>query len=1194
MLSKSLLIKPLGYSTSFCCILLLSACSNSPERNSMTINNSHTGVSNGSVANGGSNNSGSGINTPIVQYTATASFDATQGTVSPNTQTVVKNTSAEFTITPKSGYRIDQVTGCNGTLTGNNYRIAKLNANCSVEARFTPAVVPAVTYQVTSSFDSTQGTVSPASQSIEQGKTTAVTVTAKSGYDIASVTGCSGTLTGTTYTTGAVGDNCTISATFKKKLSNVQQAFLKADHRLASAEELINYSQATIVDVEAKRKALIDRLYNNVSGITWFPSHDSVTFNSFAPERSFSVLNSTENHKGDTSNKPLIMAGIFKNHRYSAMGANLFTVNTNDQTDALAKNLLSWLTEKNLTDNNQSLKVVTTHITSRADSWYFPHNEGIRSWLTTHLPNQHSINTANTCDYSALATCIDKQKPDVIIMGDKDRQSLGYAGVRDAIEKAKSQKIPLLFINNGRNASNMGQPIYQYMGITAHNNYWDKHQAKNLTTTQLKQADATLTTVNRFLTNLKNKQFDNNVLQSCSSNYLYCNNTDFDNAFKTGASFYRNSVIGLDKAGIDVFDKSNNPDTVTADSTVSYPLIKAGLLLADKYRSQIDYPINYNDTANWQQAMFADWVVSYVRASNRAQPDLGEYVTDRNNVVLGQNAHYAYPKTVTQTKTISVPLSGQWTTTGWYALPGQTIKVTRTDNSDANVYIKLNYHRANTNRAFEQKVYRGPLELSQARLSVPAGNSMTFSTPYGGPIYLYMQGSDKPLSTTVRMENVANHPTITNFSDEAQITQFNTLINTTELPHVDLRTEGYEQHARRDRFTNAVGGATPTVTALLKSIQNDHINLVYTLAGFKVQGQTLQESLPPAVKSVCENLFGNDCFDEVLHSRSSIQHANFDQNSHCGVGCAGNPWDSSYNISPTGWLDNHELGHNLQVNRLNVQYVSQAEKALWTNYGSRAGENSNNIFPYYAKWHAHFIRDGKTNILYDGHMNHKSIFYAFMSDVANINDSKGNRVVLSDNCRIMDAGTSRYIAPWQSNDYAVHNGYRMGFYIQMALRADKTTFADGTQVDNGFNIYPLLYLHQRIFGKYANNEASWLANREKLGFSLFDYTNATVYGNGRNVSHIPGNDFILVSLSKLTGKDWRPYFDMFGLNYTDLASQQVSVNATKGTVSMGLYELETDMPDAGISKNLNFLPLSLTNHKTLWKGKESPLQCSGF
>lgn len=58
------------------------------------------------------------------------------------------------------------------------------------------------------------GTISPASSTVTPGGTTTFTVTPNTGYYISSVTGCSGSLSGNTYTTGAVNSNCTVSAGF--------------------------------------------------------------------------------------------------------------------------------------------------------------------------------------------------------------------------------------------------------------------------------------------------------------------------------------------------------------------------------------------------------------------------------------------------------------------------------------------------------------------------------------------------------------------------------------------------------------------------------------------------------------------------------------------------------------------------------------------------------------------------------------------------------------------------------------------------------------------------------------------------------------------------------------------------------------------------------------------------------------------
>lgn len=58
------------------------------------------------------------------------------------------------------------------------------------------------------------GSVTPSSASVTQGGTTSFSITPDSGYQIVSVTGCGGTLSGTTYTTDDISATCTVMATF--------------------------------------------------------------------------------------------------------------------------------------------------------------------------------------------------------------------------------------------------------------------------------------------------------------------------------------------------------------------------------------------------------------------------------------------------------------------------------------------------------------------------------------------------------------------------------------------------------------------------------------------------------------------------------------------------------------------------------------------------------------------------------------------------------------------------------------------------------------------------------------------------------------------------------------------------------------------------------------------------------------------
>ena len=73
---------------------------------------------------------------------------------------------------------------------------------------------PPVTTYAASATAGTGGSISPSSAMVDAGGTTTFTVTPNSGYVISSVTGCGGSLSGNTYTTGTVSANCALTASF--------------------------------------------------------------------------------------------------------------------------------------------------------------------------------------------------------------------------------------------------------------------------------------------------------------------------------------------------------------------------------------------------------------------------------------------------------------------------------------------------------------------------------------------------------------------------------------------------------------------------------------------------------------------------------------------------------------------------------------------------------------------------------------------------------------------------------------------------------------------------------------------------------------------------------------------------------------------------------------------------------------------
>lgn len=89
----------------------------------------------------------------------------------------------------------------------------------TVQKTFT-ITITSVTYTVTANVG-TGGSITPASTVVSSGSRPSFTVTPSGGYNISSVSGCSGTLAGNTYTTGPITTNCTVSANFAPVCSTI-------------------------------------------------------------------------------------------------------------------------------------------------------------------------------------------------------------------------------------------------------------------------------------------------------------------------------------------------------------------------------------------------------------------------------------------------------------------------------------------------------------------------------------------------------------------------------------------------------------------------------------------------------------------------------------------------------------------------------------------------------------------------------------------------------------------------------------------------------------------------------------------------------------------------------------------------------------------------------------------------------------
>ncbi len=577
-----------------------------------------------------------------------------------------------------------------------------------------------------------------------------------------------------------------------------------------------------------------------------------------------------------------------------------------------------------------------------------------------------------------------------------------------------------------------------------------------------------------------------------------------ESLFNQGATAIRSQLNALDNAGINVFSLGNDKR-----------LLKLIVLLADKYRETIQYPmdkISTNDTT-FYRALFADNAVHYARPNNLYQPSMGDF-TDAQ---VALNNAPAINKTLSYTPTVF----DEWTSTGLYAPPGRTITVRRTDSGTSNVKLRFNFLREST-RLWNPNKYSRPRYMSSPSITLKAGQTYTFTTPYGGPIYLgwtAVQTGATPF--TVELSNVLDNPLLDAF-DDASINLFLNDVEATNSDWVDIKTPFAEIHTLKSNMLSAFtqqdgnsknGYTYQDVQAYINDLNQYLIIGNYAYAGFT--GDGLPE-LNAEVQSFCSafQLTGvvydgaskNLCTDAVIHAKPKIQHINSDVNAACGALCSGNPFDSGGPIMPLGWGENHEMGHNLQRGRLNI-------------YG-RSGEVSNNIFPLHTQW-SWTVAKGLSKHPDQTRPDNPEAFTILQNAI------KAGTVANSSHP--LWSGTGDYENAFE----------RMSFYMQLPY------------TQQSWDVYTKMYLLERIYSDAIKSDTKWTAVKDRLGFGNYTLTNAKT---------ITAEDFMYVAASTISGLNYSDYFEAWGIEITQAAKDQVAANNITTQVPKLFYYVNKELP----------------------------------
>lgn len=813
------------------------------------------------------------------------------------------------------------------------------------------------------------------------------------------------------------------------------------------------------------------------TGVDWNPSHDSVTFTLLDQGRNRVLLPGNWRYKGTdpAAGRVLAVAGTdpATGARYAAFGGNPLAVRGNAAMDTVMKNTLAWLTGRS---DLSGLQVVTAHLPSTATYW-FQHEIPTRAWLTAQLPSVRINGVAgaaavdDSCDGSALATCL--QGADLLVIGRQEAPNSGpstYNGgsVMNAVRAAQARGVPVLYLHHDGDAGDLANRMLDHLGLSSSDNYWAQEGLKGFDPATLGASGFT-TDALALLQRLQTGQFAT-TFSGCVSDVgkVVCDgDAALQSEFNTPAKAMRAALRALDAKGLALFDQPG------------YALEKHLVLLGDTWRKAVTYPMDKGgDKGAFFRAQFSDMAAYINRRHSATAAHQGSFA----------RAIPAATPAVARTVSTTAPATGtREFMTGLYVMPGRTVTLTRSDAAAASVTLGINLLR-DTTRLYNTNGYDRPTLLASPRVPLVSGQTVTLTSPFGGPLYLFVNAASGAPAITVQVNGVITHPVLRDMNDPAQVAAFKAELDSTPTNWVGITTDFLTVHSNVPHMRSTLAAHGGDMGLLAQRIGTYMVQDTYELAGFN--SATGGFSLPASVTAFC-SAAGWDCTG-TQHRRDVMQHVIADTVAACGAGCSGNPYDQNWALEPLGWGETHEIGHNLQRARLKI-------------YGGQSTEVSNNIFPL-----------------------HKQMAFNRATLPASPLTARSGSTATVFNllkASLQPGASATHVADsmWSNTAYAADNSQRLNFYRQLVeyARHYNAGFSDG------WELYTLMHLLDR---NLTASEAGWTGAKDGLGFGSYASYPAAM----------DGNDFMLIAASRIIGRDMRPVWALWGITASAAAQAQVA------------------------------------------------------
>jgi len=650
------------------------------------------------------------------------------------------------------------------------------------------------------------------------------------------------------------------------KVSALQKALSSGNASEVSQTQLLS-SLRDELSFLLQGDPLLKKIYRDDS-IVYDPSNRSQIIKIVGDKHKiFSIL---QGNAGNT----LAAAGTKQKSRFAAFGAapmEYFVAGDNLSYEAPFKRLLAWLITGESDDNLDKNRTI-------ALSFSYADRKKIVTWLESNYP-QWNIQQCQR-DASDLQSCY--SNADLVITGWQTAE-MNRDKVEDALEELVKKGTPILYLHTWYEAYNsVAHTIARFLGfeLPYGGNYWAKDKA-DWQSVELMQAGVVeqsgFKEITEVVEHFKDKDYvlDWSLCSKKDTERACVTKVGFDKKFRDAALKVKNLIASHEKGGRKLFDSDR------------YTLEKLLILLGDKYRQEVRYPMDRESTdANlFLKSLYADYSVYNLRQVNPAQHDMGNFSrSDFSHIT---------PKS----KSVTLQSKVNFRSSGVYALPGITMRVTRLDSSNVGTKIFINSLRSAATHEFQKNGYKRPKFLQTHHYKIQKGETLEITSPYGGVVFVGFDANDENVS--FKFENIGEHAYWASSADDTSFTQ---KLATGDFDWAEVITSGFEVHSTLEKMRESVSDSRwGTAAVLAAATQRYMSNFPHVLAGFK----------GPGIDEVDEIVDFANTHGLTIKNLDKVKHMNADQ-ATCGYGCSGNPYDAYWAYSPVGHGDVHELGHGLE------------------------------------------------------------------------------------------------------------------------------------------------------------------------------------------------------------------------------------------------------------------------------------------